>query len=74
MRKHTIAVLLALVLAALASDITIRSRTVHAQSSPNLHMDIVGIKTNIKNTSVTIHGFEVVAMSCATEFCYVLSK
>lgn len=74
MRKHTIAVLLSLVLAALVSDMTIRSRPVHAQSSPGLHMDIVWINTNIKNIPVTIHGSEVVAMSCIAEYCYVLSK
>ena len=61
-----------LILVALG-DILIHSQAVHAQASPKLYIDTV-MNNQIKDKHVTIQGTQVVAFSCAGDYCNVLSK
>lgn len=72
MRNYFSTVLLILVLVALVGDIAIRSRTVHAQSSPTVYIDKVFANSLLK--PFAIKGTEVVSFSCSGDSCYVLSK
>jgi hypothetical protein len=62
-----------LILVALG-DILIHSQAVHAQTSPKLYIDTVMNSPNIKDRRVAIQGTQVVAFSCAGDYCNVLSK
>ena len=74
MRKSIPVVLLLLVLAAFVCDIMIRSRPVHAQSSPTVYIDNVADRFGKQHDELTIKGTQIVAFSCADGHCYVLSK
>ncbi len=73
MRTYTSQVLLLMVLVALLSDILIRSRPVHAQTSANMYVDQISAQSSI-HQRVKAGGPGIVAFSCAGEFCYILSK
>jgi hypothetical protein len=70
MRNYISPLLLLLVLVALVADIFIRARPVHAQ--PALFIDQVSAMGAVRHP-VKIGG-DFVAFSCATDFCYILSK
>jgi hypothetical protein len=74
MRRHISAAFLFLVLAALAGDIMMRSRPVHAQSSPTVYINHVQNNMGKLSEQITIKGTEVLGFSCAEMYCYVLSK
>ena len=74
MRNHISVVFLTLVLAALACDIMIHSRTVHAQNPPTVYIDNVAHRFGKQHDELTIKGTQIVAFSCADGHCYVLSK
>jgi hypothetical protein len=74
MRKSIPVVLLLLALAAFVCDIMIRSRPVHAQSSPTVYIDNVAHRFGKQHDELTIKGTQIVAFSCADGHCYVLSK
>ena len=71
MRTYILPILLFLVLVALVSDIFVRTRPVYAQSA--LYIDQISAQ-GAKHQKVTVNGTDFVAFSCATDFCYVLSK
>ena len=73
MRNQMSVLLLILVLAAVICDITIHVRPVRAQSSPTVYIDQIFNAVSVRKP-VVIKGNEIVAFSCANEYCYVLSK
>jgi hypothetical protein len=74
MRKSIPVVLLLLALAAFVCDIMIRSRPVHAQSSPTVYIDNVAHRFGKQHDELTLKGTQIVAFSCADGHCYVLSQ
>jgi hypothetical protein len=75
MYKPVSILLLLLVLAALISDILIRSPSVRAQGAPTVYIDEVKeASLGNKTAELTTKGFQVVGFSCDNLRCFVLSK
>lgn len=74
MRKHIPAVLLGLVLMALACDMFLRSRTVHAQAPLTVYIDSAPHHFKERHDALALKGTEVLGFQCADGSCYVLSK
>jgi hypothetical protein len=73
MRNHISAVLLMLAVAVLVCDIVIRSRPVHAQSSPTVYSDQFST-LNSMGKPLPVRGRDIVAFSFVDQSCYVLSN
>lgn len=74
MAKHLPAILLGLVLAALAGDMILHSRPVHAQSALTVYVDSVPHHLKERHDTLVLKGTEVMGFQCADGSCYVLSK
>jgi len=74
MRKHFPALLLVLVLTALACDMILRSRSVHAQSPLTVYIDSVPHHFKERHDTLILKGTEFIGFHCADGSCYVLSK
>jgi hypothetical protein len=73
MRNHISVVLLMLALAVLVCDTVIRSRPVHAQSSPTVYINQFSTLNSMEKP-LAVRGRDIVAFSCVDQSCYVLSK
>ena len=74
MPKHIPAILLGLVLAALAGDMILHSRSVHAQSPLTVYIDSAPHHFKERHDTLVLKGTEVTGFHCADGSCYVLSK
>jgi hypothetical protein len=74
MRQHLPVVLMGLVLTALACDMFMHARSVHAQAPLTVYIDSVPHHLKERHDTLTLKGTEVVGFQCADGSCYVLSK
>jgi hypothetical protein len=74
MRKHIPALLLGLVLTALAFDMILHSRPVHAQGPLTVYIDCAPHHFKERHDTLVLKGMEVIGFHCADGSCYVLSK
>ena len=74
MRKHMPVLLFSLMLVAVACDLILHSRPVHAQAPLTVYIDSAPHHFKERHDMLVLKGTEVVGFQCADGGCYVLSK